>query len=143
MSKFIEIPRRFAYRARAFRFLLASIVGAGVDFLGSATALHFGAPMPLALSVGWATGLGVGYVAQAYWTFRVRPTWRSFLQFAINCALMLPVRYVAVTAMALVSPAGFYWDCTRIIAAMCITLVLNYQISRTLIFKSEKGVSRQ
>lgn len=123
-------------RLRAFKFVLVSALGAGVDFLGSTTSLYFGASIPVALGVGWAVGLGVGYFAQAVWTFGVRPNWRSLVQFAINCAFLLPIRYVVVTLLALISPAGFVWDSARILVAMCVTLVVNYYISRTFIFKS-------
>jgi putative flippase GtrA len=134
-------PRPVSSTPRALRFVVASAVGAGIDFLAASGSLYLGAIMPVALAAGWASGLGVGYWVQAVWTFGVPPGWRTFLQFAINCAFLLPVRYIAVSAMALVSPAGFYWDCGRIILAMCITLALNYQISRMLIFRSKMGPS--
>ena len=123
---------------RALRFAIVSAMGAGIDFLGTTTALYFGAALPIALAAGWSAGLGIGYLAQALWTFGVRPTWRSFLQFALNCAFLLPVRYVVVTVAALVTPTGFYWDCGRIFVAMCVTLVLNYYISRTFIFRARQ-----
>lgn len=95
----------------------------------------------MALAAGWCAGVGIGYVAQAIWTFEVKPSWRSFLQFAINCAFLLPIRYIAVTAMAFVSPAGYAWDLVRIILAMCITLVLNYHVSRAFIFKKQRDAA--
>lgn len=132
--------------ATFIRFFLVSLAGVLID-IGLALGLNVLAGIPLrpAAVISFAVAACFNYVLHEKWSFGGRESplsGKRLVAFVTVSVTVLGVRLVVLTVLAMLLPAEHFWNLIALVTAVGFSYLINYGVSRWVIFV-RGGLSRR
>lgn len=127
------------------RFVAVLVAGLVID-LGSAWGLTniVGLPIVLSAVIGFLAGAVFNYILHELWTFRSSESHLSVRRAALYLSLMLLILGVRLAIITVLSPvlSGPVGSLLLLIAAAGVSFVVNYLVSRFIIYRRRSHTDR-
>jgi putative flippase GtrA len=114
------------------RYLVVSVVCAGLNNLVLIAADHLGLGYPGVLASSWLISGSVGYALHTRFSFVRAPTWRTYGRFMLGIALGIPLAFAALWVFR----SGLGWPMwASAPSATLAMLIFNYISARIAILR--------